>query len=74
MNINVYYSKFMYMFKGMNFNSDAIPDPCNLDLCQNNGTCQVVSGNATCVCPPEYTGPTCESNIYDGNEERASWS
>jgi hypothetical protein len=27
------------------------PDPC-----QNNGTCDGVSGNATYVCPPEYKG------------------
>jgi len=41
-------------------------------FCQNNGTCDSVSGNATCACPPEYTGPTCAGNIYDDSEEKAS--
>jgi hypothetical protein len=58
MHVNVYHSQFMYVFKGIHFNSDAIPDPCDPDPCQNNGTCDSVSGNATCACPPEYTGPT----------------
>jgi hypothetical protein len=64
----------MYVFKGIHFNSDAIPDPCDSDPCHNNGTCDGVSGNATCVCPPEYTGPTCASTIYDDSEEKASLS
>jgi len=41
-----------------------IPDPCDPDPCENNGTCQAVSGISTCVCPPEYTGPTCEGKLY----------
>jgi len=74
MHVNVYHSQFMYVFKGIHFNSDAIPDPCDPDPCQNNGTCDDVSGNATCLCPPEYTGPTCAGNIYDDSEENASLS
>ena len=61
-----------YVFKGINSNSDAIPDPCDPGPCQNNGTCDGVSGKAACLCPPEYTGPTCEGNIYDDSEEKAS--
>jgi hypothetical protein len=33
-----------------------------------------MSGNTTCVCPPEYTGSTCAGNIYDDSEEKASLS
>jgi hypothetical protein len=54
MHVNVYHSQFMYVFNGIHFNSDAISDPCDPDPCQNNGTCDSVSGNATCACPPEY--------------------
>ena len=72
MNINEYHSLFIYVINGMHLYSVMIPDPCDPDPCQNNGTCEVVSGNATCICPPEYTGPTCEGNIFDGSEERAS--
>ena len=41
------------------------PDPCDPNPCEHNGTCEDVSGMATCVCPPEYTGMTCEGNIYE---------
>jgi hypothetical protein len=53
----------MYVFKGIHFNSYAIPDPYYPYPCQNNGTCDGVSGNATYVCPPEYKGPTYAGNI-----------
>ena len=72
MHVNVYHSQLMYVFKGIHFNSYAIPDPYYPDPCQNNGTCDGVSGNATYVCPPEYKGPTYAGNISDDSDEKAS--
>ena len=56
MHVNVHHSQLMYVVKGIHFNSYAIPDPYYPYPCQNNGTCDGVSGNATYVCPPEYKG------------------
>jgi len=57
--LNLLFEEFFF------FNSVVIPNPCDPSPCANNGTCEDVSGNATCVCPPEYTGPTCEGNISE---------
>ena len=55
-----------FVYEEYFFNSVVIPDPCDQSSCGNNGTCEDVWGNATCVCSPEFTGPACEVNIFDG--------
>ena len=49
----------------MHFNSDAIHDPCDPSPYPNNGTCEVVVGNASYICPPQLTGSTCEGNTFE---------
>ena len=43
--------------------SEGLPPPvmCGVTVCQNNGTCHTLS--QTCICPPEYTGHSCEVPI-----------
>ncbi|CAF1584961.1 unnamed protein product, partial [Rotaria sordida] len=35
--------------------------PCSPNPCLNRGKCYKFSNTYVCVCPPEYTGPRCES-------------
>ncbi|KAG8178281.1 hypothetical protein JTE90_001317 [Oedothorax gibbosus] len=36
---------------------------CSPDSCENGGTCvEQLSGNATCLCPPGYSGTHCQNN------------
>lgn len=36
-----------------------VPDPCDTLVCQNGGTCSSLGGGA-CICPPGYSGASCE--------------
>lgn len=38
----------IFVYEEQFFNSVVIPDPCDQSPCGNNGTCEDVSGNATC--------------------------
>jgi hypothetical protein len=40
-------------------------DECalHIDLCQHNSTCVNTPGSYKCLCPPDYTGPYCETYL-----------
>ncbi|CAB3398991.1 unnamed protein product [Caenorhabditis bovis] len=41
-------------------------DPCEKNACRNGGTCVGGVGKRfTCLCPPHYTGKTCESDLNE---------
>uniref|UniRef100_A0AAY4C9Q3 EGF-like domain-containing protein n=1 Tax=Denticeps clupeoides TaxID=299321 RepID=A0AAY4C9Q3_9TELE len=40
-------------------------DPCLKLFCQNGGRCESGGFNASCVCPPGYTGQNCEVDINE---------
>ncbi|XP_029700082.1 coagulation factor VII isoform X4 [Takifugu rubripes] len=38
-------------------------NPCQTNPCQNGGRCTVERGASVCLCPPQYGGKTCESEV-----------
>ncbi|CAG02130.1 unnamed protein product [Tetraodon nigroviridis] len=40
-------------------------NPCRTDPCQNGGMCTVERGAFMCLCPPRYSGKTCESEVTE---------
>lgn len=57
-------SNFLLNSLGIPPNCDFV-NPCNDEPCFNGGTCHITdqSGNFTCICPFEFTGPLCQINI-----------
>ncbi|XP_070556420.1 protein jagged-1b-like [Ptychodera flava] len=45
------------------------PGECDINICQNSGTCYVEDGEKVCVCTEGWKGPTCEesSNVCLSN-------
>ncbi|XP_044515688.1 protein crumbs homolog 2 [Gracilinanus agilis] len=39
-------------------------DTCILEPCHNGGTCTVTWNDFICVCPPNFTGPTCAERLW----------
>ncbi|XP_027759843.1 fibulin-7-like [Empidonax traillii] len=39
-------------------------DDCSSNPCANSGTCVDGDQSYTCLCPPGWSGPTCQSPIY----------
>ncbi|XP_009072795.1 PREDICTED: fibulin-7-like, partial [Acanthisitta chloris] len=39
-------------------------DDCSSNPCANSGTCVDDDQSYTCLCPPGWSGPTCQSPIY----------
>lgn len=39
-------------------------DDCSSNPCANSGTCVDGNQSYTCVCPPGWSGPSCQSPIY----------
>lgn len=37
--------------------------PCDSGPCQNGGTCSVVDGEASCVCPAGFTDQYCDTSM-----------
>ncbi|XP_072095901.1 hyaluronan-binding protein 2-like isoform X3 [Mobula birostris] len=35
-------------------------DPCSVNPCENEGTCETIGSNFVCHCHPLYTGKTCQ--------------
>ncbi|ESO96131.1 hypothetical protein LOTGIDRAFT_160118 [Lottia gigantea] len=56
---------FIHLIKRMWFCKGCDPieveDKCTPDPCKNDGECQ--SENGSCICPPEFSGPTCEDPV-----------
>ena len=42
---------------------------CEVQPCQNNGSCENVNGVYDCVCPKYFTGPLCETLNCDQNTD-----
>ena len=42
-------------------------DECANNPCQNNGTCQDLLSNYTCICADGYSGPNCSTGRSLGN-------
>ncbi|XP_028429961.1 coagulation factor VII [Perca flavescens] len=38
-------------------------DPCRTNPCQNGGICTLDRGHFLCLCSPQYSGKTCESEV-----------
>ncbi|KAF1393469.1 hypothetical protein PFLUV_G00016250 [Perca fluviatilis] len=38
-------------------------DPCQTNPCQNGGICTLDRGHFLCLCSPQYSGKTCESEV-----------
>uniref|UniRef100_W5KN59 FAT atypical cadherin 3 n=1 Tax=Astyanax mexicanus TaxID=7994 RepID=W5KN59_ASTMX len=39
------------------------PDPCLGTPCQNGAACASLPSGFSCSCPPQYTGPRCETEV-----------
>ncbi|XP_071057100.1 cubilin-like [Onthophagus taurus] len=42
-----------------------IANECNSNPCQNGGTCQDLFDNFMCVCPPEWEGTSCQTDVNE---------
>ena len=47
----------------------SIANPCDLDPCENDGTCVEVANGYQCWCGTNYTGANCESEIDECDNE-----
>ena len=45
--------------------SECLIAPCNVQSCQNGGTCLEIEEGSTCLCPGGYTGPMCETSLCE---------
>lgn len=43
---------------------------CSKRPCHNNGVCDDIDGNFTCVCPMQWSGNFCELGKWQGERER----
>ncbi|XP_038549395.1 coagulation factor X [Micropterus salmoides] len=49
--------EFWYKYKNLN--------PCRTNPCLNGGICTLDRGQFTCLCPPQYHGKTCDSEVLE---------
>ncbi|XP_039986492.1 coagulation factor VII isoform X2 [Xiphias gladius] len=49
--------EFWYRYKHLNH--------CQTNPCRNGGICTLDRGDFICLCPPQYTGKTCESVLLE---------
>uniref|UniRef100_A0A1X7UPV7 Uncharacterized protein n=1 Tax=Amphimedon queenslandica TaxID=400682 RepID=A0A1X7UPV7_AMPQE len=56
----------LYLLVGCWLSFSVAQNLCFVNTCSNNGTCYIENGSDVCMCPPSYTGMTCEIEVVSG--------
>uniref|UniRef100_A0A9J7YFZ0 Zmp:0000001329 n=2 Tax=Cyprinus carpio TaxID=7962 RepID=A0A9J7YFZ0_CYPCA len=49
--------EFWYRYQNLNL--------CGFNPCLNGGICSEIRGVRECLCPPQYGGPNCQTEVFD---------